>query len=109
MKPTITVNNIFESAPGKLDKEFIEELVNNNSFKLERIISDGHSSPEDFWYDQDKNEFVLLISGKAKLEFENDGFIELNAGDYLIIPARKKHRVVWTDPDQKTFWLILHY
>ncbi|MFO0919698.1 MAG: hypothetical protein U0872_15475 [Planctomycetaceae bacterium] len=30
-------------------------------------------------------------------------------GDFLNIPAGKKHRIDWTTPDQPTVWLAVHY
>lgn len=103
------IKNIFRDIPDDIRNEVFEEIVSSGNFKLERIISEGHSSPEGIWYDQEKNEFVLLLSGMAKLSFENNERVELSTGDYLIIPAHKKHRVDWTDPKQKTIWLTLHY
>lgn len=105
----LIVKNIFEKIPLSLKEEFFEDVLTTENFKIERIVSEGHGTPENYWYDQDKNEFVILISGSAELLFENDKKIELNPGDYLIIPAHKKHRVLKTDTIQKTFWLALHY
>lgn len=101
--------NIFENIPDKLETEIFEDLLKTNNFKIERIVSEAHSSPDGFWYDQDKNEFVLLISGSAELEFEDGNITQLEPGDYIIIPPHKKHRVMKTDPDQKTVWLTIHY
>ena len=103
------IKNIFENIPQSLTDEFFEEIIDNGNFKLERIISNGHTSPDNFWYDQVKNEFVILLSGSAILEFENESVVNLYPGDYIIIPAHKKHRVVQTSGNQKTFWLALHY
>ena len=105
----IDLKNIFENLPVELKEEFFEEILSTKDFKAERIISEGHASPPNFWFDQDKNEFVLLLKGKAKLCFEDDSKIELKPGDYLIIKAHQKHRVDWTDPNQKTFWLTIFY
>ena len=105
----MNVQNIFEKIPGELKEEYFEEIISNNNFRLERIVSDGHISPEGFWYDQNKNEFVILISGSAVIELENDVTMNMKPGDYLIIPANKKHRVVKTDENEKTYWLVLHY
>lgn len=44
-------------------------VLNNDSIRIERIISFGQQSPPDFWYDQDENEWIMLLKGKAKLEF----------------------------------------
>ena len=103
------LKNIFDNLPIELKEEFFEEILSTKDFKLERIISEGHASPTNFWFDQDKNEFVLLLKGKAKLSFEDGSKLELIPGDYLIIKAHQKHRVDWTDPNQKTFWLAIHY
>ena len=103
------VKNIFENIPSSLKDEFFEDIISSPDFKLERIISEGHSSPEGFWYDQDKNEFVLLLSGSAEISFEDEPLIKLRPGDYITIPAHKKHRVEKTDKEEKTFWLALHF
>ncbi len=103
------LKNIFDDFPKNDDEEFIEEILSAKNFNLERIISEGHISPSNFWYDQDKNEFVLLLKGKAELSFDNGEKYELNPGDYMIINAHQKHRVDWTDPNQKTFWLTILY
>lgn len=103
------VKNIFKDFPPSLQDELIEEMISSSSFRLERIISEGHSSPDGFWYDQDKDEFVLLLSGSAVISFEDEPDIQLAAGDYLIIPAHKKHRVEKTDSVEKTIWLALHF
>lgn len=104
------IKNIFENFP-KSKKEIFEELINNQKFKLERIISKGQSSPEnEEWYNQDNNEWVILLSGSAGLRFEGKkDVIVLKKGDYLNIPAHLKHRVEWTDKNQETIWLAIHY
>jgi cupin 2 domain-containing protein len=33
----------------------------------------------------------------------------LNAGSYVDIAPHRRHRVEWTDPDQPTIWLAVHY
>lgn len=94
------------SAP--LADELTELLVGAGQVRIERIVSQGHVSPPDFWYDQDEHEFVLLVQGAARLRFE-DGTVDLTPGDWLNIPARRRHRVEWTAPDQKTVWLAVFY
>lgn len=103
------IQNIFDKVPKNLKEELFESIAENNHFKLERIISEAHSSPPGYWYDQHKNEFVLLLQGSAQLSFQDDKSIILNPGDYLFIPAHTKHRVEWTDDKEKTIWLALHY
>ena len=72
-------------------------------------MSTGQVSPPDFWYDQAENEWVLVLRGHAKLEFEDAREIELLPGDHVLIPAHEKHRVVWTCPDEPTVWLAVFY
>ena len=39
--------------------------------RIERIISHGHASPADFWYDQAQHEWVIVLKGAARLQFED--------------------------------------
>ena len=101
--------NIFGNIPSEKPEEIFETLIENDSVRIERIISKGHSSPQSFWYDQKENEWVLVLKGHAKLLFEKDKIIELLPGDYINIPPNKKHRVEWTDPEMVTIWLAVFY
>ena len=103
------INNLFTNIPDNLKEELFEPILSSKDFKVERIVSDGHSSPENFWYDQEENELVFLLQGSAKISFGNSDEVQLLPGDYINIPAYKKHRVVWTDNSQKTIWLAIHY
>lgn len=106
---SIELNNIFTNLPANLDHEFFEKIIQTESFILEKIVSAGHSSPKDFWYDQEKNEFVILLSGSATIKYFDGKIFNLIPGDYLIIPAHQKHRVEKTSDTQKTIWLAIHY
>ncbi len=102
--------NIFSSLFEATTDEWIETLLQGKNFRLERIVSHGQISPDNFWYDQDHPEWVILLAGGARLLFANQNKeIELHPGDYLNIPAHQKHRVSWTDPDQSSVWLAVHY
>jgi cupin 2 domain-containing protein len=102
--------NIFSKIPEKLHKELFEEIARGGSFKLQRIVSKGHATPKGEWYDQDKDEWVILLKGKAGIVMDGKkGVITLEPGDYLSLPAHQKHRVEWTDPEAETVWLALHY
>jgi cupin 2 domain-containing protein len=103
-------SNLLGGIPTELPDELTEILVTRDALRIERIVSRGHSSPADFWYDQEENEWVLVLSGKARLRFAEAGeLIELGAGDFLTIPAHSRHRVEWTDPNQDTIWLAIFY
>ena len=106
----ITPFNIFEDIPAALSREIFQTIITNDKLKIERIVSRGHSSPDDFWYDQSENEWVMVLQGGARLKFrENDEIVELYPGDHLNIPSHIQHRVEWTDPDKETIWLAVHY
>ncbi|MSP20175.1 MAG: cupin domain-containing protein [Alphaproteobacteria bacterium] len=90
--------------------ERIDELVRAPGARIERIVSHGHFTSPGEWYEQDRNEFVLLVAGAARLRFEGESNDRmLDAGDYLDIPAHCRHRVEWTDPTRDTVWLAVHY
>ena len=101
--------NLLSNIPADMPEEFFEEIFSSGGIRVQRIVSLGHCSPENDWYDQTENEWVLLIEGEGVLEFESGEQVRLTAGDHLNIPAHKKHRVVWTDPDRKTVWLAVFY
>ena len=105
MKP----GNIFESILEKLEEGLIELLIQHDDVKIERIVSRGHSSPESSWYDQERNEWVIVLEGEARIALEDGQELHLKAGSHLNIPAHTKHRVTWTKPDTETIWLAVHY
>ncbi|MFI3185005.1 MAG: cupin domain-containing protein [Methylococcaceae bacterium] len=101
--------NIFKNIPEQLPEERFECLFSRENIKLERIISKGHSTTAGHWYDQDDDEWVMLLQGQAILRYEQDNqTFHLHAGDYLLIPAHVRHRVEWTEPDTNTIWLAAH-
>ena len=104
------MKNIFADIPDTVPEEIFETIIETKSFRLERIISDGQLTAEDEWYDEDENEWFILLKGKAGLLIEGDkGPLILKPGDYLNLPAHRRHKVLWTDADEKTIWLALHY
>jgi len=101
-------NSIFANIPKELPDELFDELISNKTFKIERIVSKGHTSPQTGWYDQEENEWVFLVKGEALLEFENKK-VHLHEGDFINIPAHTKHKVAWTEPNCETIWLAVFY
>jgi cupin 2 domain-containing protein len=100
--------NLLFNIPADLPAELVQTIVASGDIKIERIVSQGHQSPPDYWYDQDQNEWVFLAKGEARLQFPNQT-LHLKAGDYINIPAHQKHRVEWTTPDEETVWLAIFY
>lgn len=102
--------NLFKSLPKNLPEELIENLVEEDGLRLERIVSTGHVTPDGEWYDQESDEWVVLLTGAAKLRFQApDELLTMRPGDFVKISAHRKHRVDWTDPDAPTVWLALHF
>jgi cupin 2 domain-containing protein len=102
--------NLFAALPQRLDAEQIIALVTSDNLRIECIVSTGQASPPGFWYDQDRAEWVLLLAGSAGLLLEGETEPRvLQPGDYLLIPAHRRHRVVWTDTGRPTVWLAVHY
>jgi cupin 2 domain-containing protein len=103
------LRNIYRQIPDDLSNEVFETLVEGNNIKIERIISSGHSSPYNDWYDQEENEWVLVLKGSASIAFEDAVEINLEEGDYINIAAHKRHKVTSTDPSVETIWLAVFY
>ncbi|PKM11408.1 MAG: phosphoribosylaminoimidazole carboxylase [Gammaproteobacteria bacterium HGW-Gammaproteobacteria-3] len=105
----MTIANIFADIPVSLTTELFEDILINDVLHIERIVSQGHVTAQDQWYDQDFDEWVLLVQGKAIVCYENNAQqVTLNPGDYCLIPAHTRHRVQWTEPLQNTIWLAIH-
>lgn len=104
------MKNLFADIPENLQVELFQIILQAPGFRLERIVSHGHCSPDGFWYDQEENELVILLKGSAGLRFDdNESVLVLNPGDYLHINEHQRHRVEWTDSQQETIWLAVYY
>lgn len=102
------MQNIFENIIiNKENEEFID-LLKTDNIRIERIVSNGQSSPIDFWYEQKENEFVLLLEGEAQVQFEEE-VVSLKKGDFLNIVANRKHRVKYTSKKEPSIWLAIFY
>ena len=103
------LDNIFSLPERSLDSQE-EEMVNvyyqSNNIRIERIVSTGQCSPDGFWYDQEEDEWLVLLTGEAKLAFPQEN-ITLKAGDTLLIPAHKRHRVEQTSQNPPAIWLCV--
>jgi predicted metal-dependent hydrolase len=107
---SLAKHNLFKDPAGYSGNEFFETMVAAAGVRLERIVSNGQSTAAGVWLQQEDDEWVLLVSGNARLSFGGHASeIALDPGDHLLIPAGCRHRVEWTDPEQKTVWLALHF
>ncbi|MBI9084913.1 MAG: cupin domain-containing protein [Desulfobacterales bacterium] len=106
----MTPKNLFSDIPAELAEEAIHVLVESHGVRIERIVSRGHITAPGSWYDQDRAEWVMVVKGQARIAFEDRPEpVALGPGEHLVIPARVRHRVVHTDPDQDTIWLAVHF
>ena len=102
--------NLYADLPDRLAEEDISTLLETGPCRLERIVSTGQATPPGQWYDQAKAEWVVLLQGSAGLLIEGESAPRrLGPGDWLLLPAHRRHRVEWTDPDRPTVWLALHH
>lgn len=101
--------NVFDHLPAPSRDEDITELLSRPGVHVERIVSTGQSTPVDAPYDQDHDEWVLLLRGAAGLWIDSEGERSLRPGDHLLIPAHCRHRVTWTTADEPTVWLAIHF
>ena len=99
--------NLFAVLPARGDEEVFETLLARPGLRVERIVSTGQASPPGFWYDQDEDEWVAVLQGGAELRFDDEPAPRrLAAGDHLLIPAHRRHRVEGTH--NPTIWLAVH-
>jgi len=101
--------NIRDALPEHLAAEACADILRRPCVRIERIVSKGQVSPAQGWYDQDEGEWVMVVAGRAILEFADGSICNLSSGDYVNIPAHCKHKVSWTDPDHATIWLAVWY
>ncbi|WP_036484908.1 cupin domain-containing protein [Myxosarcina sp. GI1] len=101
--------NIFDLPTQLPPEELFQTLFNNKNILIERIVSTGQTTLPGEWYDQERDEWVILIQGEAKISFQNDLCFNLDRGDYLYIPAHQKHRVEYTSAYPACIWLAIHF
>ena len=107
MRAAMGTENLF-ALPAVLPVgEFVELLAQQPGVRIERIISAGHASAPGFWYDQDEDEWVAVLQGTGTLQWEDGRVTPMAAGDWLLIPARKKHRVEYTSQEPPCVWLAV--
>jgi cupin 2 domain-containing protein len=102
--------NILAGLTPALSGEAFDTIVESDFVRIERIVSNGQATPEGEWFDQERDEWVLVLAGSAGLLFDGDQEPRcLGAGDHILIPAGCRHRVSWIDPAVKTVWLAVHF
>ena len=59
------LQNFFSPLPAAVPEEIFDALLQTDHFQLERIVSAGQATPPGEWYDQETQEWVLLLRGSA--------------------------------------------
>ncbi len=95
--------NIFDYTIPK-EGEVFKNLFENKDIKITQIVSSSNLDTKE--YNQEYDEFVILLRGKATLEI-NKNIIDLKDGDYLHIPAHTKHKVLKTS--NGALWLAIYF
>lgn len=100
--------SLFDERRPRTNAEVVDVLLDRPGARVERIVSAGQSTPEGQWYDQPGDEWVALLTGRATLRFDDGALVELAPGDWLLIPARARHRVEATSDNPPCVWLAVH-
>lgn len=99
--------NLFFIAEPAAEGEQVESLYQNGNVRIERIVSGGQVSPDGFWYEQDEDEWVLVVQGEGRIQYESGEEIVLCPGEHLLLPAGKRHRVSYTSKNPCCIWLCV--
>jgi len=104
-----TLGNLYADLAPDAAAERVDSLLARHGATIERIVSMGQASPPGFWYDDPRDEWVVLLAGAAALHFEGEADERrLGPGDYVYIPAHCRHRVASTDAREPTVWLAVY-
>jgi cupin 2 domain-containing protein len=107
----VRTGNLGRDLPARaLPDEVVELLLERGGLRIERIVSTGQATPGGQWYDQESDEWVLLVAGAARLRIEGESEDRsLAEGDWILLPAHCRHRVTWTRAQPPTVWLAIHF
>ena len=83
--------------------EHTQRLLDGHGVVIEQILSGTLAAQA--VYRQEHDEWVVLLEGQATLVVDGED-VELNAGDWLFLPARVEHTLVATAPGSS--WLAVH-
>lgn len=92
-----------EDAPDEGER-FDRLVVADGRVVVEQILSGRVDHPTDHL--EARNEWVALLAGGAALEVGGEA-VELEPGDWVMLPAGVAHRVVRVEPG--TSWLAFHF
>ena len=99
------MNNLFTPNVQDTNKEVFDTLLQTSQIQIEKITSHGQTSEK--WYEQDRDEWVVLIEGEGKLLFEDGSEVRLKKGEHIHIPCMKRHKVTYTS--SPAIWLAIYF
>ena len=99
----LRASNLFEDCSPPRQGERTDLLLAHRNLVVERIVSSANLTPKT--YVQSQDEWVLLVSGEAKLDVAGQT-VELKAGDYLFLPSGTAHTV--KSASEGALWLAVH-
>lgn len=109
VRDALEFGNLLDDLPDASGAEVLDTLLARKGMRVERIVSHGQATPEGEWYDQDDDEWVVVLAGTAELQLEGEAEPRrLSPGDFIYLPAHCRHRVTRTALDQPTVWLAVH-
>jgi mannose-6-phosphate isomerase-like protein (cupin superfamily) len=82
--------------------ERVHEVARTGAAVVEQIVSGRLTTPVD--YVQDRDEWVVVLAGRAVLEVGGVR-LELTSADWVLLPAGTPHRLLETEPG--TSWLTV--
>ncbi|MDR1242661.1 MAG: cupin domain-containing protein [Deltaproteobacteria bacterium] len=95
----------FIKKPGQ--PELFETLCGGSGkFKVERIVSWGHVTAAGEWYDQENDEWAMVLEGEAVIGFSDGTETRLRRGESIVLPRFRRHRVLYTS--RPCIWLAVH-
>lgn len=93
--------NIFKNIKFSSEGEVEEKIYEDEGIKVIRTMSLDQVTG---FYDQEELEIVFLLRGKAQIEYEDGGRLDLGEGDSLVIRPHEIHKVSW---QEEAVWLCI--
>ncbi|WP_456393854.1 cupin domain-containing protein [Nitratifractor sp.] len=94
--------NLYDAQAPKQGERF-DTLLEHKNIKIIRILSSDDLHHD--LYDQEEDEWVVLLEGSARLEVDGKE-LTLRRGESLFLPAHTPHRILSTE--RGTLWLAVH-
>ena len=60
--------NIFELPEQLPSEELFEALLEHEKILIEKVVSSGQVTPPGDWYDQDQDEWLIVLQGRGRTE-----------------------------------------